>query len=355
MVEIQELRGLDNPELLSGWKRLEEEGACPGLFSSRLWVTTWARSFAKERKVVALKGVSSGKTVGVLPVFVSDNRAASTAVNFLSPRGEFVADSVHAREFATAVLRWLRDRQLEGSFRGLPADSDTLSLLRAARPDVGLRAHERPGRVSPYIEMDGTWDGYLRSRARKTTHEWERKMRRLDEAGDVRVLRSGDGTDPDALVDRFIAVEQRSWKEAEGTSISGRGVETFYHELAGEASRAGLLSSFWVELDGRVIAFLFGVVYDSVYYAMKTSYDEAYAQLSPSVRLFHEAVGHAFGAGIARFDFLGRRARWKDEWANGWREHTDVTLYRPGLRGAIEHVLDSRVKPLARRAMGSGG
>ncbi|MCK4680429.1 GNAT family N-acetyltransferase, partial [bacterium] len=129
-----------------------------------------------------------------------------------------------------------------------------------------------------------------------------------------------------------------------------RGVGAFYQELSAALAAADSLVPFWLELDGRVIAFLYGAVHNGTYYAMKTSYDEKFSRLSPSVRLFYEAVRHTFGAGLARFDFLGERAPWKDHWANGWFEHVDIRLYPDTVSGRAAHLIDSRLKPLVRRA-----
>ncbi len=210
--------------------------------------------------------------------------------------------------------------------------------------------HARPGRVSPFIRIDGSWEDYTDGRTRKVTHEWERKMRKLERAGDVRVVRFERGMDAAALIDTFIAVEERSWKERAGTSIGARGVRAFYSELSAALAATDSLLPFWLELDGRVVAFLYGAVHNGTYYAMKTSYDEAFSGLSPGVRLFHEAVRHAFGAGLAGFDFLGERARWKDRWANGWLEHVNVRLYPDTVSGRAAHLMDARLRPLVRRA-----
>ena len=152
--------------------------------------------------------------------------------------------------------------------------------------------------------------------------------------------------------DDFADVESRSWKERTGTSIRARGVERFYRDVSDALALSGSFLPFWLELDGRVVAFLYGAVHDGAYYAMKTSFDEAFSRLSPGIRLFNEAVRHAFGAGLARFDFLGERARWKDEWATGWLRHVNVRLYPRTPGGAVSHLIDSRVRPLARRLRG---
>jgi CelD/BcsL family acetyltransferase involved in cellulose biosynthesis len=350
MIEIRVHTDLQDPELIEAWDRLSGALEDGGLFATRLWVETWFGHFGAELSVAAVVGHTDQGPVGVAPLFATAGRELVLPVNFLSPRGQFVADRGQANGFASALLKHLRGQGSRLRLRGVPAGSATMTALESEARGAGYLLHARPGRVSPFIRIEGSWEDYVGGRTRKVTHEWERKMRKLERAGDVRVVRFEKGMDTAALVDRLIAVEGRSWKESAGTSIAARGVGAFYRELSAAIAAADSLLPFWLELDGRVIAFLYGAVHDGTYYAMKTFYDKEFSGLSPGVRLFHEAIRHAFGAGLARFDFLGERAPWKDRWANGWLEHANVRLYPDTVSGRAAHLIDSRLKPLARRA-----
>jgi len=350
MIEIRVHTDLKDPELIEAWDRLPEAAEGGGLFATRLWVEAWSAHFGAELSVAAVVGDTDQGPAGVAPLFATPGRDLVLPVNFLSPRGQFVTGRGHANGFTSALLRHFRGQRARLYLRGLPAGSPTLTALESEAREAGYLLHARPGRVSPFIRIDGSWEDYIGGRTRKVTHEWERKMRKLERAGDVRIVRFERGMDTAALVDQFIAVEARSWKEGAGTSIAARGVGAFYRELSAALAAADSLLPFWLELDGRVIAFLYGAVHNGTYYAMKTSYNEEFSGLSPGVRLFHEAVRHSFGAGLARFDFLGERAPWKDRWANGWLEHVNVRLYPDTVSGRAAHLIDSRLKPLVRRA-----
>jgi CelD/BcsL family acetyltransferase involved in cellulose biosynthesis len=353
MIEIRVHADLKDPELVEAWDELGGTAEGGSLFATRLWIETWSAHFGSELSVAAAVGHTDDGPVGLAPLFATPGRELVLPVNFLSPRGQFMTGRGHANAFARALLRHFREQGSALHLRGVPLGSPTLTALESAARGAGYLVHARPGRASPFIGIEGSWESYLDGKPRKVTHEWERKIRKLDRAGDVRVLRFERGMDVGALTDEFIAVEGRSWKERAGTSIGARGVRAFYHELSAALAAADSLLPFWLELDGRVIAFLYGAVHNGTYYAMKTSYEEESAGLSPGVRLFQEAVRHAFGAGLACFDFLGEQAPWKDRWANGWLEHANVRLYPDTVSGRAAHLIDSRLKPLARRARDS--
>jgi CelD/BcsL family acetyltransferase involved in cellulose biosynthesis len=350
-MELRECTDLSDATLAPMWDEVEVSTQA-GLFGTRLWVQTWFRHFGDGLTPAVVVGLKEGRPVALAPLFGTPSYERVLPVNFLSPRAEFLVKRQDAPRFVATLMSWFRERGVRLSLRGLPAESDTAQMVRSFAHGTKYLHHSAPSRVSPFVEIAGSWDDYLAGRPRKVTHEWERKMRKLERAGDVRVLQFEEGMDAGRLVDEFAEVERRSWKEEAGTSMRARGSVRFHREIAEALARCGEFHPLWLELDGRVVAFLYGAVHAGTYYAMKTSYDTESANLSPGVRLFHEAIGHSFGAGLAYFDFLGERARWKDEWATGWREHVNVRLYPNTSAGKWAHLRDSKIKPLLRRVRG---
>ncbi len=349
MIEIREFDELTSEDLTSAWRGLEPSGAVPNLFMSHPWVSTWARHFARESRRLVLVGYEGDAAIGVAPLLATEADEARFPVNFLSHRGEFSVGKEHAAGFAGAVLGHLKERGLTPVLRGVPVGSLTYRHVRETANEIGLRGNETTTRLSPYVDIGETWDDYYAGRKRKVTHEWERKMRKLGRAGEVEVRTVDEETDLEWLVAEFVRVEDLSWKEETGTSISGRGVEEFYrdvtHALAGEM----WFRPFWLNLDGTMIGFIFGAVFGGTYFALKTSYDRSHTKLAPGVQLFHEAVSDAFRLGLERFDFVGQTARWKEEWATGALEHVDLQYYPEGLSGLTKQLTDTKLKPLARR------
>ncbi len=242
MVEIREHRDLSAPELVADWETLEATPGAGSLFTTRPWIESWAGQFGDRLSVAALVGRESGRPVGLAPLLATPARELVLPVNFLSPRGEFIVGANDASGFVRALLAHTRAARLPLRLHGVPVGSPTLSAVASEAPGAGYLIHARPARVSPFISIDGSWEGYFDGKPRKVTHEWERKIRKLERSGDVRVLRFERGMDVRKLTDDFIAVEERSWKERAGTSITARGVSAFYHRLS-----AALAARGWFE------------------------------------------------------------------------------------------------------------
>ena len=346
MIETEFVSDVERDDLAEAWDEITGRGGCPGVFSSRPWVTSWASAFRDQYSPELALVSEDAAPFGVVPLFRRRDGVVTTPVNFVSHRGEVIA--IPGREGAALAAALVESRRRGDRLllRGLPHGSPTRLGVAGASSAAGYVTATRRGRSSPVIDIESDWDAYYASRPRKVTHEWERKIRKLERAGEVSVRLHDD--DPDALVDRFADVEDESWKDDVGTSIRGRGMEAFYRDVSRRLRDAGLLRAWSVALNGRMLAFLYGAELDGTYYALKTSFAKDAGSLSPGVCLFRDAVRDVFERGLRRFDFVGQPARWKDEWATGRLEHEDVALYPDDLAGRARAVLEGRVRPAAR-------
>jgi CelD/BcsL family acetyltransferase involved in cellulose biosynthesis len=148
-----------------------------------------------------------------------------------------------------------------------------------------------------------------------------------------------------------LRVERTSWKERQGTSIGAEpDAAGFYTRLARACSQRGTLRIEILTLDGRPVAHILGVSLAGVYYALKTSYDEAYQAWSPGVVLFEYVIERCFDEGLDTFDFLGRSSRWKETLANDTRSHADACRARPDALRCRWCVLSRKtIKPAVER------
>jgi CelD/BcsL family acetyltransferase involved in cellulose biosynthesis len=351
MLEIREFNDLSDEDLTAAWLALEASGACPNPFASRAWVRVWAGQFASDAVPSAFAGYDSGTPVALAPLLTRPDGTVELPVNFLSLRGEFLLGDADTGPFMEEVLGRLRSEGRDLVLRSVPADSRTRAELLACAKSAGYLVSESGSRTSPYVELAGTWNDYAGTRTTKRVARWRKRVRKMENIEGMSVLRFDETTDVDALVEAFIDVEARSWKERHGTSIRGRGLESFYHTLCGALADEGWFAPVWLERDGSMFAFLLTVVYGGAMYALKTSFDEKYKELSPGTPLFYYTVTDGFERGHSKVDFLGEPSRWKSEWATGHREHVNIHMRPVGLSGAVKHLRDTRVKPVAKKIL----
>lgn len=214
----------------------------------------------------------------------------------------------------------------------VPDGGNAYHLYRAAQA-AGFPAAAWESQRSPYLELpragvrlEGRPSGQTKALVR-------RRRRQLLEAGDLRLEQVTDAGMVAAL-EEFFAIESLGWKGREGTAcLQDSRTAEFYTRLATAASRLGKLSLFRLRLDGRTIAFHYGVTCGGTYYLLKLGYDEAFRQFSPGLVLMDSVVQDALSRGLRRLDFLGSDDEWKLRWSSGVRRHQWLFIFRDSAKG----------------------
>ncbi len=353
---VEEVRGRAALEgLRERWDALAARGPADAPMIRHGWISAWLDAFAPTAApLVLVARAASGEPVGIAP-FLEERRGGVTRLlapaNDHSGRFEWVLGP-DAAGAVGALWAHLRDRVRWDVIvlRDLPREGPTSTFLdalaRADRHPTGRWESQRSPRVAlGGVSVDARASAKFRANLR-------RRARRLAEMGAVAIRRVGGGPDVDAALEEFLALEAAGWKGARGTAIALDPARVgFYRAIARDAAARGTLALRALLLDGRAIAFHFGLVQGGVYYLPKTAYDEALGSVSPGQLLQREVLAECEASGLSGFDFLGPDMEWKREWASSHAPHDWLYVYRPSLAGRAMHTLKHRVRPAAKEAL----
>jgi CelD/BcsL family acetyltransferase involved in cellulose biosynthesis len=319
------------------------------------FLSAWLDAFAPAAAPLVLVARDrAGEPVGIAP-FLEERRGGVAHLlapaNDHSARFEWVLGP-DAAGAAGALWAHLRDRVRWDVLllRDVPRDGPTSTLVealaRADRHPTGRWESQRSPRVAlggaPVEERAG---GKFRANLR-------RRARRLQELGAVALRRVDGGPDVNAAVDEFLALEAAGWKGQQGTAIAlDPALVGFYRRIARDAAARGTLALRALTLDGRAVAFHFGLVQGGVYYLPKTAYDETLGSVSPGQLLQREVLAECEARGLSGFDFLGPDMEWKREWDPSHAPHDWLYVYRPSLAGRAMHTLKHRVRPAVKEVL----
>lgn len=336
------------------WDALAERAPGAELFETYPWVTAWLDTYWEGRPLAFLFVYSGDALVGLAPLLddlegeIGCPRCLVTPVNPHARRCGLLAEGDPGKVVAAMVSH------LEGSRRGArlrlrccDASSAAVAALEAQAP----RSLVRRKNGTPIIRLEGGWEAYLAARPSHLRHELARKQRRLETEWDAEWVCLTDPTAVDRAMTDVLRIERSSWKHREGTSlVSEPSAAAFYTRMARSCAARGWLRVELLYLEGQPVAHLLGAVHRGTYYALKTSYVEAYRAWSPGIVLFRHAIGKAFEDGLGTFDFLGADSRWKSELANGTRLQVDACAFAASAwRCRWDRVRVGRVKPFVER------
>jgi len=223
----------------------------------------------------------------------------------------------------------------------------TISWAKNTGRKFSIKAN--PG--SPFLKLDRPLDQILAGKSANFRANIKRKERKLKEAGDLTLDKYTNVGEVEMAIDQICEIEKESWKHKAGTAITSvKRQELFFRGLALRAAEQGWLRIYFLSLDRVPVAHEFALVYEGVYYMMKTSYKESFGNLSPGVVIQWLTIKDAFSMGLREYDFLGASETYKLEWADGVREHNTVWVFNK--KWKPEFVFEAgRVKQTLKRLL----
>lgn len=238
------------------------------------------------------------------------------------------------------------------NFGYYPAASPAVDLMRRAgrgRAFVLARPQARP--TAPFLQLNESWQTPERHLKKKMAQSIRRRERRLRELGEVRIeFLEPCEAEVDGLIDTAARIESLSWKRRTGTALlQDRRQLDFLRRYGRTLAVQGRLHLTFIYLDDRPVAMSVGEIFENVYWAHKTGYDETYAKQGPGVLLQYHLIRHLAGRGVERLEFCGQMDDFKRAWTQDGVATVTLRVYPFTLRGMA--ALGADVTKPARRAV----
>jgi CelD/BcsL family acetyltransferase involved in cellulose biosynthesis len=155
--------------------------------------------------------------------------------------------------------------------------------------------------VVPGVELPPTWDEFLATLRKKDRHELRRKLRRLDAAGEVRLVETSKETLlPDFELFHELMAESR--EEKRDFMLPER--EEFFREIVEWSFGAGFLRLLFLELNGERVATTMSFDYAGRRLLYNSGYRLEHGPLAVGLMLKALCIKDAIEHGLTYFDFL---------------------------------------------------
>jgi CelD/BcsL family acetyltransferase involved in cellulose biosynthesis len=352
MLAIEEITNVSElPGLREDWKKILDVSKCDNLFLTYEWITVWLNHFWKDKPILFLLIKSEKDPIGLAPLLVDGEKEVLVfPANGHSYRPDLIFGGDH-EEMLKILFSHLRNRFRRVNLCLYKVDLD--SFLVKILPNVARECRIVPVfkkvSSSPFLSINTDWQSFLKSKSKHFREEQKRKVNKMKKTGQLDFVKVSNLDQIHEAMQDILIIERNSWKEKEGASFTaGPGLQEFYLDVAEAFAKEQCLCTYLLYLNSVPIAHLFGIAYESRYYALKTSYDESYKELSPGVVLFNYALQDIFQSNFKEFDFLGVESRWKNEIASGTRSHVNVFIYPKNIPYFFVGYFENTIKPLVR-------
>ena len=304
-------------------------------FIRHAFFRVWIDNFAPQAplKIFTVRHVG-GELLGVLPLIEETVSFYgipvtqwSAAANAHSCRFDVLTTDAHA----VAPALWACVREVGGwdvlRMTDVPAGGAGWSLYRSAEGS-GNPVGTWESLQSPFVPLAAKWELQQSALSSKFKSNLRRRRKKLEEKGQVTVECVVGGELLDAKLEEGFELEGSGWKGERGTAMA-QDLKTrgFYTELARLCAAEGVLALYFLRLDGRAVAFQYGIRRGHNFYLLKPGYDEALKECSPGQLLVESVLEDCIAKGVTEFDFLGPDMTWKRDWTDQVRVHTWLYVF----------------------------
>jgi CelD/BcsL family acetyltransferase involved in cellulose biosynthesis len=310
--EINDVQQL--AELRPAWQRLWKTMPSGSFFHSCQWLeATWDHAQVEQSLRVLVVG-SPDQPIGILPLVVRQEPRRFHAARVLSyPLDDWgpyygpISDQPEStlRAGLEHILNTKRDWDIVDLRWTPPAAQDhaqTLSTLS----EFGLTVDSRVRHRTSIIDLEGTWDEFVKSRSKNWRSHFRRRHKRFLQAGEVRHERyrprghqQGESDPRWDLYDACVELAAKSWQ---GSSITGNtlnhaAVRDSLRAVHQQAAHLGCLDLNLVYLDDRPVSFAYNYCFQGHVFALRLGYDPEMAKLGPGNFVEELAIQDSFARG----------------------------------------------------------
>lgn len=359
---VDEVRGPEGfASLRQEWNQLANEcGAQP--FLRHEFLQLWLDHFAPGARLRVLLGRNPrGALVAALPLLEEESHLCGLPVRVLNApaNSHSCRFDLLAKEPRPTAKAFLAHLELDAGWQLLRLvdvpEQGAARMLWQAAAAAGMPTGQWQSQRSPYLPLPSTEENFEAQLDKRFRSTLRRRRRRLEEKGEVRLEEICGGDELPHKLNEGLELERAGWKGRAGTAIvQSPGTLGFYSTLALLGAQLGWLRLSFLRLSGRAIAFDYALECGTSHLALKTSYDEGFANVSPGQLLTEEVVRSCIRRRLGEFDLLGDESPSKMEWTQKLRAHHWLYVFRDSAKGRLLRAAKFSLVPAAKKLLGKG-
>ena len=306
----REASGFD--ALRGEWNEMLQHSQTNTIFLSWEWQTTWWRHWGTgELYLLSWRDEATGRLLGLAPLFVDTTSAGQRQLLLVggievSDYLDVIVAPENASLIYMSLAEWLGSADAPAwdlfELVNVPAASPTLTELHA-RLAARWPAETRKEDVCPLIPLPADWESYLNLLDKHQRHEVRRKLRKIEQAPDVRWWLSTTPGDLGRDVEDFITLHQLS--SADKDDFMTEPMKAFFRDVAQVTAAKGWLALALLSVSEQPAAAVFGFRWHDQWLLYNSGYDPLnFKDLSTGVVLLARCIEVAIRAGFRVFDFL---------------------------------------------------
>lgn len=267
------------------------------------WLRAWWQSFGAGNELY-LRSFRSGKELtGIAPLRIKNNTVYLVGSADVCDYLDFITVPGQEAAFCDALLSELeKDGVNRIILESLRPETAALQYLAVIARERGYQVVSSQENVTLEMNLPATWNEYLDILSTKQRHEAKRKLRRLEEAGEMTYGCQGNPPEVSQAINTFLRLFSLS--RAEKASFMTADKEAFFRKMAAEMAQNGMLRLGTLEFEGKAAAMIMAFDYDNSVYLYNSGYDPKFENLSVGIASKLLCIKESIERGKRKWDFL---------------------------------------------------
>lgn len=335
-------------ELKSAWESLWRSSQSRSFFLTYEWTRCSWEELREENELRVFVAWDENTLRLVAPLMRSRRSERGVPAHWLTfiehPEAQ-IADVLYSakeegNDALDALLQHLQQQCKDWNVLALdklPVDSPTVDHLRNTFTSAEPHGEMQPSHEAYYIPLQGTWEEYLNSRSTRFRKTLRNIVNRVERMGHhVQVRRYGGAALDSQVLQKLFSVSDSSWKLGDGLAMTSKKPRMrFFEDLVSNPRQRDHIQIWLLEVDSVPIASETQVIDAAIVYAIRSDYDEKYAEASPGVYLQAEILKHFFGGPSQVYNFGVGLNPYKARWTDDRLSLMQFRTYNSGLYGRL--------------------
>jgi CelD/BcsL family acetyltransferase involved in cellulose biosynthesis len=294
--------------LAEDWAYIQKKTPFSHIFSSPDWSKAWWQRFGSDYKLYLGSVKSQGQIIGIAPLLTRGKTASFIGSIDVCDYLDFIVEPGKEELFFQVLLENLVASGItELDLTPLRPDSTVIKSLSNILNQQGLQASINKEDISLDLLLPATWEAYLLILNSKQRHELKRKLRRLEEMGNINFRTSVDANPVDITL--FFKLFQESREDK--ASFLTTEMEEFFRSVFSYMAQEKVLRLNILELNNKPIAATICLDFKDIVYLYNSGYDPDFRWLSAGLISKAMCIQDSIKRNKKCFDFLKGNEEYK--------------------------------------------
>jgi CelD/BcsL family acetyltransferase involved in cellulose biosynthesis len=324
------------------WNTLVREQKYHIPFLCHEWFSLWLKHFLGHNRLLILLVSDGSRPLAIVPFVVKVEKfkglfpcsKLDLIGNVHSPVRKFIfahlTDNTKI-DIAEHIFHFLCNQFTRWDvveLDSIPDEDHSFHILSRAISKCRMKNREYICFGNWYLgNINYSGDEYIGRRSKNTRKQLNKRMRRLNEVGNLAVKIGKEKEEINYYMDLYQQVRAKSWKHREMD-------RAFHEDFRRIMAEKGWLRFGFLTLNGSPIAVQIRIVCNRTAYFMNTAHDSKYENFSPGTLLRTEFTKYLIDEDkVEEIDTLKGDEPYKKEWTPERRERRGITIFNNNLKG----------------------